>query len=69
MEDEDGEKRARFFEDNKREREKRLKERKKCLDGSDIEGDESSVKGREQIQMGAYDSLTLLGTTTCNSPS
>jgi hypothetical protein len=67
--DEDGEQRARFFEDKKREREKQLKERKKCLDGSDSEGDESSVKEREQIQIGAYDSLTLLGTTTCNSPS
>ena len=69
MEDEDGEKRARFFEDKKRERERQLKERKKRLDGSDSEGDEGSVKEGEQTQMGAYDSLTLLGTTTCNSPS
>jgi hypothetical protein len=68
MEDEDGEKRTKFFEDKKREREKQLKERKKRIDGSDSEGDEGSVKGTEQIQTGAYDSLTLLGTTTCNSP-
>jgi hypothetical protein len=69
MEDEDGDRRARFFEDKKRERERQLKERKKRLDGSDDEGDEGSVKEGEQTQMGAYDSLTLLGTTTCNTPS
>jgi hypothetical protein len=69
MEDENGEKRARFFEDKKREREKQLKERKKRLDGSDSEGDEGSKEEGEQVQMGAYNSLTLLGTTTCNSPS
>ncbi len=69
MEDEDGEKQAKFFEDKKRERERQLKERKKRLDGSDGEGDEGSVKEGEQTQMGAYSSLTLLGTTTCNSPS
>jgi hypothetical protein len=69
MEDEDGDKRAKFFEDKKRERERQLKERKKRLDGSDSEGDEGSVKEGEQTQMGAYDSLTLLGTTTCNTPS
>ncbi len=69
MEDEDGEKRARFFEDKKREREKQLKERKKRLDGSDSEGNEGSMEKGEQVQMRAYDSLTLLGTTTCNSPS
>jgi hypothetical protein len=69
MEDEDGEKRAKFFEDKKRERERQMKERKKRLDGSDSEGDEDSVKEGEQTQMGAYNSLTLLGTTTCNSPS
>jgi hypothetical protein len=38
MEDKDGEKRARFFEDKKRERERQLKERKKRLDGSESEG-------------------------------
>jgi hypothetical protein len=69
MEDKDGEKRARFFEDKKRERERQLKERKKCLDGSDSERDEGSVKEGEQIQTGASNSLTLLGTTTCTSPS
>jgi hypothetical protein len=71
MEDEDGDKRAKFFRDQKRERERerQLKERKKRLDGSDSEGDEGSVKEGEQTQMGAYDSLTLLGTTTCNTPS
>ncbi len=47
MEDEDGEKRARFFEDKKRERERHLKERKKRLDGSDSEGDEGSVEKGE----------------------
>jgi hypothetical protein len=53
MEDEDGEKRAKFFEDKKRERERQLKERKKRLDGSDSEGegDEGSVKEGEQTQM------------------
>jgi hypothetical protein len=69
MDDKDGEKRAMFFEDKKRERERQLKERKKRLDGSDNEGDEGSVKEGEQIQTGAYNSLTLLGTTTCTSPS
>jgi hypothetical protein len=33
MDDKDGGKRARFFEDKKRERERQLKERKKRLDG------------------------------------
>jgi hypothetical protein len=35
MGDEDGEKRARFFKDKKKKRERQLKERKKRLDGSD----------------------------------
>jgi hypothetical protein len=69
MEDEDGEKRARFFEDKKRERERQLEERKKHLDGSDSEGDGGGVSEGEQTQVGAYHSLTLLGTTTCTSPS
>ena len=69
MEDEDGDKRAKFFEDKKRERERerQLKERKKRLDGSNSEGDEGSVKEGEQTQMGAYNSLTLLGTTTAHA--
>ncbi len=45
------------------------RKRKKRLDGSDSEGDEGSMKEGEQIQMGAYDSLALLGMTTCTSPS
>ena len=57
------------FEDRKRERERQLKERKKRLDRSDSEGDEGGVKEGKQTQMGAYDSLTLLGTTTCTTPS
>ena len=49
MEDEDGDKRAKFFKDQKRERERerQLKERKKRLDGSDSEGDEGSVEKGE----------------------
>ena len=58
MGDEDGDKRQKYFEDRKRERERQLKERKKRLDVSDSEGDEGSVKEGEQTQMGAYDSLT-----------
>ncbi len=69
MDDEDGDKRAKFFEDKKRERERQLKERKKRLDGCDSEGDEDSVKEGGRTQKGAYDSLTLLGTTTCTTPS
>ena len=69
MEDEDRGKRAKFFDDKKRERERQLKEKKKRLDGSDSEGNEDSVEEGEHTQTGAYDSLTLLGTTTCNSPS
>ncbi len=69
MEDEDGEKRAKFFQDKKRERERQLKEKKKRLDGSDSEGDEGSVKEEEQIQVGAYNTLTLLGTATCTFSS
>ncbi len=37
MEDEDGEKRARFFEDKKKRRKRQMKERKKRLDESDSE--------------------------------
>ncbi len=69
MDDEDGDKRQKYFEDRKRERERQVKERKKRLDGSDIEGDEGGVKEGKQTQMGAYDSLTLLGTATCTTPS
>jgi hypothetical protein len=70
MEDEDGDKRARFFEDKKkRERERQLKKRKKRLDGSDSEGEGCSMSEGEQTQAGAYNSLTLLGTTTCTSPT
>jgi hypothetical protein len=68
-EDEDVDKRQKYFEDRKRERERQLKEKRKLLDGSDSELDEGEVKEGKQTQMGAYDSLTLLGTTTCNSPS
>ncbi len=64
MGDEDGEKRARFFKDKKKKREEQLKDRKKRLDGSDSEGKEDSVDGREETQLGAYDSLTLLGSTS-----
>ncbi len=69
MDDKNGDKRARFFEDKNRERERQLKERKKRLDGSDSEGDEGGVKEGKHTQMGAYDSLTLLGATTCTTPS
>jgi hypothetical protein len=69
MEDDDGEKRTKFFQDKKKERERQLKERKKRLDGSDSEGDGRSVSEGEQTQVGAYDSLTLLGTATCTPPT
>ena len=59
------EKRETFFKDKKKRREKQLKERKKLLDGSDSEGNEDSEDGRERTQSGAYDSLTLLGSTSC----
>jgi hypothetical protein len=65
MGDEDGEKRARFFKDKKKKRERQLKERKKRLDGSDSEGKEDSEDRREETQLGAYDSLTPLGSTSC----
>jgi hypothetical protein len=55
MGDEDGEKRQKYFEDRKRERERQLKERIKRLDGSDSEVDEGDVKEGKQTQMGAYD--------------
>jgi hypothetical protein len=42
-----------------------LKERKKRLDGDDSEGKEDSEGGREDTQLGAYDSLTPLGSTSC----
>jgi hypothetical protein len=42
-----------------------LKERKKLLDGSDSKGKEDSEDGREETQLGAYDSLTPLGSTSC----
>ncbi len=50
MDDKDGDKRARFFEDKKRERERQLKERKKRLDGSDSEGDEGGVKEGNRLK-------------------
>jgi hypothetical protein len=46
-----------------------LKEKKKRLDGSDSEVDEGDAKEGKQTQMGAYDTLTLLGTATCTIPS
>jgi hypothetical protein len=64
MGDEDGEKRAEFFKDKKKKRERQLKERKKRLDGSDSEGKEDSEDGREKTQLGAYDSLTPLRSTS-----
>ena len=69
MGDEDVDKRQKFFEDRKRERERQLKEKRKLLDGSDSEVDEGDVKEGKQTQMGAYDTLTLLGTATCTNPS
>jgi hypothetical protein len=42
-----------------------LKEKKKALDGSDSEGKEDSEDEREETQLEAYDSLTLLGSTSC----
>jgi hypothetical protein len=69
MGDEDGDKRLKYFEDRMRERERQLKEKKKRLDGSDSEVDEGSVREGKQTQMGAYDTLTLLGTATCTTPS
>jgi hypothetical protein len=62
MEDEDGEKRARFFDDKKRERERQLKERKKRLDGNDSEGEGSSVSEGEQ--MSARSSLCAIVMTS-----
>jgi hypothetical protein len=69
MGDGDLEKREAFFEDKKKRRERQLKERKKLLDGSDSEGKEGSEDGREETQLGAYDSLTLLGSTSCAPPT
>ncbi len=69
MDDEEGDERQKYFENRKRERERQLKEKKKRLDGSDSEVDEGDVKEGKQTQMGAYDSLTLLGTATCTTPS
>ena len=69
MGDEDGDKRQKYFEDRKRERERQLKEKKKLLDGSDSEVDKGDEKEGKQTQMGAYDTLTLLGTATCTNPS
>jgi hypothetical protein len=56
------------FEDNKRERERQLKERKKLLDGSSSEESGDGDSERDETQTGAYDSLTPLGTTTRTSP-
>jgi hypothetical protein len=64
MEDGDVKKREAFFKDKKKRRERQLKERKKLLDGSDSEGKEDSEDGREETQLGAYDSLTPLGSTS-----
>jgi hypothetical protein len=69
MGDEDEAKRQKYFEDRKREREMQLKEKKKRLDGSDSEVDEGDLKEGKQTQIGAYDTLTLLGTTTCTTLS
>ena len=65
MGDGDMEKRERFFKDRKKRRERQVQEKKKLLDGSDSEGKEDSEDGREETQAGAYDSLTLLGSTSC----
>ena len=65
MGDGDLEKREMFFEDRKKRRERKVQEKKKLLDGSDSEGKEDSEDGREETQAGAYDSLTLLGSTSC----
>jgi hypothetical protein len=59
MADEDGEKRARFFKDKKKKRERQLKERTKRHDGSDSEGKEDSEDGWEETQLGAIPSLLL----------
>ncbi len=59
------EKREMFFQDKKKRRERQVKEKKKLLDGSDSEGIENSENGREETQSGAYDSLILLGSTSC----
>ncbi len=58
-------KREMFFKDKKKRRERQMKGKKKLLDGSDSEGNEDSEDGRERTQSGAYDSLTLLGSTSC----
>ena len=58
-------KREMFFKDRKKIRERQVQEKKKLLDGSDSEGIEDSEDGREETQSGAYDSLTLLGSTSC----
>jgi hypothetical protein len=65
MGDGDMEKREMFFKNKKKRRERQVKEKKKLLDGSDSEGNEDSEDGREDTQAGAYDSLTLLGSTSC----
>jgi hypothetical protein len=65
MEDGDVEKREVFFKDKKKRRERQLKERKKLLDGNDSEGKEDSEDGREETPLGAYDTLTPLGSTSC----
>ncbi len=59
------EKREMFFKNKKKRRERHVKEKKKLLDGSDSEGEEDSEDGREETQAGAYDSLILLGSTSC----
>ena len=69
MGDEDGDKRLKYYEDRKRERERQLKEKEKLLNGSYSKVDEGDEKEGKQTQMGAYDTLTLLGTTTCTNPS
>ncbi len=65
MGDGDIEKRETFFKDKKKRRERQMKEKNKLLDGSDSEGNEDSEDGREVTQAGAYDSLTLLSSTSC----
>ncbi len=60
---------ATFFEDRKKERERQMKERKKLLEGSSRGERGDDEGGGVETQIGAYDSLTPLGTTTHTSPS
>jgi hypothetical protein len=42
-----------------------MKEKNKLIDGSDSEGKKNSEDGREETPLGAYDTLTPLGSTSC----